>query len=171
MVLVGLLLALACLVVGIALASSAWLVASLVATVAAGVLLWTTRASRGGATPPRAGAHTSAAHTSAVSTLAAHTVAVPTVAVPAPAVPTVAAHAAADPEILPAASGSAPGSPSPSASAVAEQVWVVDGRPLYHRADCALIKDLPAEAISIAQATEDGFLRCSLCEPKLARIG
>lgn len=142
MVLVGLLLALVCLVVGIALASSAWLVASLVATAAAGLLLWRTRAARAGPTRSRVGAHTLAAHSAAGSTLVDH-----------PVVP-----------------GGGAVAPPVGAHAVVESVWVVDGRPLYHRAGCALLKDLPAEAITLAQATEDGFLRCSLCEPKSVRI-
>lgn len=146
MVLVGLLLALVCLVVGIALASSAWLVASLAATAAAGLLLWRTRASRSHPTRSRVGAHTLAAQSSAGSTLVEH------------------------PVVLPGGGAVAPPAPPVGAQAVVESVWVVDGRPLYHRAGCALLKDLPAEAITLAQATEDGFLRCSLCEPKSVRI-
>ncbi len=147
MVLVGLLLvALGCLVVGIVLASSAWLVACLLATAGAAYLVWKMRLSRTASTAPRPGAHTAAAHPAAV---------------PPPA----------DPETSPVQSVRADGSPPRVAAALAGQVWVVDGRPLYHRPDCALIKDLSAEAIPVVQATEDGFLRCSLCEPISARIG
>ncbi|MEO8888343.1 MAG: hypothetical protein ABI301_01535, partial [Jatrophihabitantaceae bacterium] len=46
-----------------------------------------------------------------------------------------------------------------------EPVWVVDGRPRFHRSDCMIIKGQDAEAIAIAQTTEDGFMPCSLCEP------
>jgi hypothetical protein len=44
-------------------------------------------------------------------------------------------------------------------------VWVIDGRPRYHLEDCAIIKGQDAEPIPWEQATEDGFMPCSLCEP------
>ncbi|HZE51206.1 MAG TPA: hypothetical protein VE074_16655 [Jatrophihabitantaceae bacterium] len=44
-------------------------------------------------------------------------------------------------------------------------VWVVDGRPRYHRAGCQIIGDQDAETIPLSQASEDGFIPCSLCEP------
>lgn len=44
-------------------------------------------------------------------------------------------------------------------------VWVVDGRPRYHLSDCLIIKGQGAEPIPYPQATEDGFMPCSLCEP------
>jgi hypothetical protein len=47
----------------------------------------------------------------------------------------------------------------------ADSVWVVDGRPEYHRADCALIADLDAEPVPHLQATEDGFTPCAICTP------
>jgi hypothetical protein len=50
-------------------------------------------------------------------------------------------------------------------------VWVVDGRPRYHREGCDIIHDQPAEPIPLSQATEDGFIACSLCEPDKARAG
>ncbi len=50
-------------------------------------------------------------------------------------------------------------------------VWVVDGRPRYHRKGCDIMHDQPAEAIPLSQATEDGFIPCSLCEPDKADAG
>lgn len=50
-------------------------------------------------------------------------------------------------------------------------VWVVDGRPRYHRKGCDMMHDQPAEAIPLSQATEDGFIPCSLCEPDKADAG
>lgn len=52
------------------------------------------------------------------------------------------------------------------------EVWVVDGRPLYHRQACELITTGAladeAEPIALDQALEDGFLPCSLCQPVTA---
>jgi hypothetical protein len=62
--------------------------------------------------------------------------------------------------------------PEPAVEPVAEaaqgqpgDVWVVDGRPRFHKADCLIIRDQPSEPIPLAQAVEDGFMPCSLCEP------
>ena len=65
--------------------------------------------------------------------------------------------------------------PEPVVEATAEhgaapgQVWVVDGRPRYHRSECMIIKGQHAEPIPHEQATEDGFMPCSLCEPDVVR--
>jgi hypothetical protein len=54
--------------------------------------------------------------------------------------------------------------PAPRQSPAAqEQVWVVDGRPLYHRAGCPSLAGQPAEVIAHRQAVEDGFAPCSVC--------
>lgn len=50
-------------------------------------------------------------------------------------------------------------------------VWVIDGRPRYHRQSCEIIGDQGAEAIPLSQASEDGFIPCSLCEPDRALAG
>ena len=42
------------------------------------------------------------------------------------------------------------------------EVWVVDGRPRFHRSGCAELTGLPGESIPVAQAVEDGFLPCPL---------
>jgi hypothetical protein len=44
-------------------------------------------------------------------------------------------------------------------------VWVIDGRPRFHRADCEMLASHEREAIPRSQALEDGFLACSLCVP------
>jgi hypothetical protein len=49
-------------------------------------------------------------------------------------------------------------------------VWVVDGRPRYHLQDCLTIKGQQAEAIPREQASEDGFMPCSMCEPAGTRV-
>jgi hypothetical protein len=59
-----------------------------------------------------------------------------------------------------------PEQPSDSASTV----WVIDGRPRYHLADCLIIKNQQAEEIPREQAAEDGFMACSMCEPDAARV-
>ena len=45
------------------------------------------------------------------------------------------------------------------------EVWVVDGRPRYHRKRCEFIYGQDSEAIPLSQAAEDGFIPCSLCQP------
>jgi len=45
-------------------------------------------------------------------------------------------------------------------------VWVVDGRPRYHRERCQIIDEQDAEAIPLSQAAGDGFIPCSLCLPE-----
>lgn len=44
-------------------------------------------------------------------------------------------------------------------------VWVVDGRPRYHRERCQIIDEQDAEPIPLSQAADDGFIPCSLCLP------
>jgi hypothetical protein len=138
MVLIGLLLiALVCLALGLVLPSSAWLLASLIASAGAGYLLVRARHAIGVARPAK-GAH--AGHSPQIS--------------------------AAFDEV---SAGTAP-EPAPHASAAPDgEVWVIDGRPRYHLADCAIIQGQDAEPIPFEQATEDGFMACSLCEPNVAR--
>jgi hypothetical protein len=139
MVLIGLLLiALVCLALGLVLPSSAWLIASLIASAGAGYVLLRARHAIGLARPARA-AH--AGHSAQTSAISAQT----------------SAHTAASP---------AP-EPAPLSSAAADEVWVIDGRPRYHLADCAIIQGQDAEPIPFEQATEDGFMACSLCEPNV----
>lgn len=45
------------------------------------------------------------------------------------------------------------------------RVWVVDGRPRYHLADCRSLEGRTPEGVPLAQAVEDGFTPCSLCDP------
>ncbi|MGH8962927.1 MAG: hypothetical protein ACRDWT_17365 [Jatrophihabitantaceae bacterium] len=68
----------------------------------------------------------------------------------------------------PGAATAAAGDPDPEHGG---QVWVVDGRPRYHRRDCMIIKDQQAEPIPSEQATEDGFMPCSLCDPNALASG
>ena len=154
MVIIGLLLiALVCLVLGLAMQTAAWLVASLIATAGAGFLLYKLRGA---------------------------------IAAPKPAVPAEGSEAAgaAPSSTRDAASPDEAGEAEPAGDASppsdiaaepidvdadADDVWVIDGRPRYHLGDCAIIKGQDAEAISFEQATEDGFMPCSLCEPHAAR--
>jgi hypothetical protein len=59
---------------------------------------------------------------------------------------------------------------APADAAPTDQVWVVDGRPRYHLESCMIIQDQDAEPIPLAQATEDGFMPCSMCEPFVSRV-
>ncbi|MEO8889417.1 MAG: hypothetical protein ABI301_05840, partial [Jatrophihabitantaceae bacterium] len=62
-------------------------------------------------------------------------------------------------------------SPVPVATAAAEHetvpadgdVWVIDGRPNYHRQSCARLVGTDAESIAFKQASEDGFTPCPDC--------
>ncbi|MCW2594444.1 MAG: hypothetical protein JWP39_332, partial [Jatrophihabitans sp.] len=51
------------------------------------------------------------------------------------------------------------------ASAARADVWVADGHPEYHELGCSRLVGLEGEAIPFAQAVEDGFVPCSVCEP------
>lgn len=46
-----------------------------------------------------------------------------------------------------------------------ERVWVIDGRPRYHRRECGIASGNDAEEIPRAQAVEDGFIPCAICDP------
>ncbi len=48
------------------------------------------------------------------------------------------------------------------------QVWVIDGRPDYHRKDCSRVSRGAAEEVPRAQAVQDGFSSCDLCHPDAA---
>ena len=53
----------------------------------------------------------------------------------------------------------------PAAGADDPDVWVIDGRPRYHRRTCEIIAGQDAGHIPLSQADEDGFIACSLCQP------
>jgi hypothetical protein len=53
----------------------------------------------------------------------------------------------------------------PTAGAGDPDVWVIDGRPRYHRRACEIISGQDAEPISRSHANDDGYIACSLCEP------
>jgi hypothetical protein len=53
----------------------------------------------------------------------------------------------------------------PSAAAVDNPVWVVDGFPDYHRSECVELIGLPTEPVPFDQAVEDGFAPCGTCRP------
>jgi hypothetical protein len=140
MVITGLLLIAAlCLAIGLMLQSAVWLIASLIATAGAGFLLYKLRdvitAPSGTAGRLPTGGD---ARSSAPSTDTR----------PAAAGDPESAQQLAD--VLPVGT---------------DDVWVIDGRPRYHLQDCAIIKGQDAEPIPYEQATEDGFMPCSLCEP------
>ncbi|MDQ2796307.1 MAG: hypothetical protein M3Y06_03980, partial [Actinomycetota bacterium] len=48
----------------------------------------------------------------------------------------------------------------------ADEVWVADGFPEYHRQSCSTIVGLTAEPVPHDQAVEDGFRECSVCTPE-----
>lgn len=233
MVTLGLLLiALVCLIVGLVLPNTAWLLASLIASAGAGYLLWRSRGSMraahagGGSTAtaqrspaPNEGfagddsADDDAAGDAAAGDDAAGDAAAapasdderePAGAVVAVAEPVVGDSVAETLTIAPAPSPdvtettqfaaisdvthdepskpapisaeSSQATPSPAAAPAAPSaddgdVWVIDGRPRYHLAHCAIIQGQDAEPIPLEQATEDGFMPCSLCEPNAVRAG
>lgn len=83
---------------------------------------------------------------------------------PAPA-PEPVGEPAAEPEPAPEPEPVSQPVPAVAPVGVEGAVWVVDGRPRYHRCDCLLVKGQSAVPVSRDQAVEDGFLPCSLCEP------
>ena len=102
----------------------------------------------------------------------------PTVAAPpAPVLPAPVLPASASPESASPASASletVAAAPEPVAAFVAPavqpavpDVWVIDGRPRFHRVDCVQLVGQPIEPIPASQALEDGFIPCSLCAPNL----
>ncbi|PZS19479.1 MAG: hypothetical protein DLM57_04055 [Pseudonocardiales bacterium] len=159
MVIIGLLLiALVCLVLGLVLQSSVWLIASLIATGGAGFLLYKLRDI---IAAPRPTAESGKFFDDDDDDAK-------------PAATRPSDNGASSPE---PAAGSGPEFDGADPDAVAtgspghddREVWVIDGRPRYHLGDCAIIKGQDAEAIPFEQATEDGFMPCSLCEPQAAR--
>jgi len=188
-----LLLALVCLALGLALASAPWLIASLAASALAAIVLWRVRGQLV-APPARAGGPGETdpeparlrpdspiwvidgrpryhlRHCPVVSGDDAEQI---------PYAQALADGFVACPSCLPQLAGGAAdpagepvGETSPAAPAdpTGEQVWVVDGRPRYHVADCMIIEGQPVQAIPLTQATEDGFMPCSLCEPAALRL-
>ncbi|MDP9117377.1 MAG: hypothetical protein M3O28_09060 [Actinomycetota bacterium] len=156
MMIAGLLvIALICLILGLVLPSSVWLVASLIATAGAAFLLWKGRT----VIARPAESETEQERTTNILGEPIGTAAV--------------AHSAGrEPEI---AATSAPTSSSTdvartAAAAPPGEVWVIDGRPRYHLARCAIIQGQDAEPIPFDQAVEDGFMPCSLCEPSVAQL-
>jgi hypothetical protein len=186
MVIIGLLLiALICLTLGLILQSSVWLIASLIATGGAAYLLYRLRhviavpKDKRQPLPPElpdavakeavVPARTPATRIAADDADTDEADADDDTDVPVAEADAELPVAEADAE-LPAAEADAE---LPAAEADAEddrvvaddEVWVIDGRPRYHLGDCAIIKGQDAEPIPYDQATEDGFMPCSLCEP------
>ena len=171
MLIIGLMvIALICLAVGLVLPSSAWLIASLIATAGAGYLVWKMRsaiapagaAGSGSAAaagpadadqPDRADAMDQTAVIDAVD-------AAPDSTADTSVISAVPAHDAT--QVIPAV-------PADAVRADPGDVWVIDGRPRYHLGTCPIIQGQDAEPIPFDQAVEDGFMPCSLCEPNMAR--
>jgi hypothetical protein len=166
MVIAGLLvIGLISLIVGLVLPNAAWLIASVIASAGAGYLVLRAR--------PVAAAHAGGAPGDA--------------SVPGDAGAAGSGGAAAGDEraepIGPVESAALLGEPAAHTTDVAvrrgedvarageDDVWVIDGRPRYHLATCAIIQGQDAEPVPIDQANEDGFMPCSLCEPDAVRSG
>ena len=172
MVLIGLLLvALACLIVGLIMANAVWLIGSLVASAVAGYLLFKQReqlAVRSGTSKDQAAPKTTgktAADTPADN--AADTAAGSAAARPKSLATGTAIKAAPADAPAPAARPSPKPAPAPAAPTAnpEQQVWVVDTLPQFHAENCAAIQNLDSEAIPYAQAVEDGFTECTVCKP------
>lgn len=198
MVLIVLLLvALVCLALGLVLASATWLIASLVASAVAALVLWRVRAQlvAPGKRSGR-GEHASEADDGS-SRLGAHSMVWVIDGRPRYHLSGCAIVAGDDAEQIPypqavsdgfvACASCLPQHADRSADQPADhdaggarsgdgadapdaEVWVVDGRPRYHLADCMIIEGQPVQAIPMAQAIADGFMPCSLCEPAALRL-
>jgi methylphosphotriester-DNA--protein-cysteine methyltransferase len=140
-VLLGLLLiALVSVIIGVLLASVAWLIASLVASVLAALVLirsWSTIKERRAqmARGSKAGKPVRRSW--------------------------FGGRKAAEPVVTGA---QAPGA-LPTPPATEPEVLVVDGRPEFHRADCARLVGFDSEPIPLSQALGDGFTACPVCAP------
>ncbi|MCW2648073.1 MAG: hypothetical protein QOF87_1297 [Pseudonocardiales bacterium] len=157
MVIIGLLLiALICLALGLIMQSAVWLVASLIATGGAAYLLYKLRNVIGAPKDARP------ARPPAVPNDVAKAAVVPGPARTEASAQNVPDDAAELDDDVPAAFETRV---DPIAADDVDEVWVIDGRPRYHLGDCAIIKGQDAEPIPYEQATEDGFMPCSLCEP------
>jgi hypothetical protein len=158
MVILGLLLiALICLALGLVTQSAVWLVASLIATGGAAYLLYRLRdviSAPKNARPVPPSEIPDDVAKAAVVAAPARTEASPQEPLD---------NADADPDDT--ASAVLPTQADPIGADDVDEVWVIDGRPRYHLGDCAIIKGQDAEPIPYDQATEDGFMPCSLCEP------
>ncbi len=145
-----LVVALACLVLGVLLASSPWLIGSLAAGAVAAVVLYRSR--------------TQIATAAEVADVAVGPGAT------APATPAPVATAVVTGTSF-AARRRLRKAGAPRSDL---RVWVVDGRPAYHLGQCAVLDDLPAgivpERIPLRQALEDSFVPCPTCEPTEERL-
>jgi hypothetical protein len=160
-VLVLLVAALIVLIVGVVEASAVWLVISLAVSLIAGLLLFGSH---------RRYCATISGRTSTRSTVSGKT------APPPPPVDGGAEQTDDGPRSEVGAPSSPGGHQRPRAvdatadSAAAEDdVWVIDGRPRYHRQNCEFVHDQDSERVPLSQAAEDGFIPCSLCEPDAVR--
>jgi ABC-type nickel/cobalt efflux system permease component RcnA len=182
MVIVALLVAaLVCLALGLTLGSSAWLIGSVAASIVAGFGVWRTRVRLSAeAEDARRSAEAEDARRSAEAEDARRSAEAEDARRSAGAE---GAHRSAEPEdgrrtappdreadATPAAEELVKRSPA-AVLAPTELVWVIDGRPRFHRRDCDILVDQDAEAIPFAHAIEDGFVACSLCEPGVTRAG
>jgi hypothetical protein len=140
---------LACLVLGVLLASSPWLIGSLAAGAVAAVVLYRRRSQIGTAAQleDAAGPASSGG------------------AGPAPVATALVTGTSF-------AARRRPRRAAPSRPDL--RVWVVDGRPAYHLGQCTVLDDLPAgiapERVPLPQALEDGFAPCPTCEPTERRL-
>ncbi|AVT39341.1 hypothetical protein [Plantactinospora sp. BB1] len=55
-------------------------------------------------------------------------------------------------------------------AALLDDVYVVDGRPRYHLADCAHLAGRESEPLPVSEAVELGFTPCGHCEPATALL-
>jgi hypothetical protein len=175
-VIIGLLLiALLCLVLGLITQGAVWLIASLIATGGAAYLLYKLRdvivAPKGTSTrgfllpelPDQVGKAALVPRTAGVDASPPDALDKPDL--DAPRVDGAQPEPAAVPDVHSAARPASGQTAATASGGANDEVWVIDGRPRYHLGDCAIIKGQDAEPIPYEQATEDGFMPCSLCEP------
>ncbi|MGI5148622.1 hypothetical protein ACQEVC_19950 [Plantactinospora sp. CA-294935] len=55
-------------------------------------------------------------------------------------------------------------------AALLDDVYVVDGRPRYHLADCPHLSGRESEPLPVSEAVELGFTPCGRCEPDTALL-
>lgn len=180
MLIIGLMvIALVCLAVGLALPSSAWLIASLIATAGAGYLVWKMRSAIAPATAGTSAATSAATGeplgidgrddgSGAGDTSARDADSDRDADAETTTIARLASDADVDTRVQHPGDDSTQVIAAAPADAAGGDVWVIDGRPRYHLGSCPIIQGQDAEPIPLDQAVEDGFMPCSLCEPTLA---
>ena len=79
------------------------------------------------------------------------------------------AHSQSEADDTAPAEGAKTAATAPEPVTLDRAVWVIDGRPRYHRQDCEILAGADSEQVLFSEAVEDGFIACSLCQSDVVR--